>query len=189
MSECNSCNSNQNFTLRSDTLIKSTDKDLSNFLASKDFELYSRNFSALIIDGEQRLLTYNNTTIQVLRLPTILDSGEKQIIYAFYKLNSTEYFTFVINSKGDFTNILNMSGDWNLWNVDKTKLVFGTFDKSAWVSLAIGTGLSTNNRSIAGCILRMLLDLGPGGALACGLDIELCLLAFGIDCAWKQLIN
>jgi hypothetical protein len=191
MNECNCITSNSylNFSLRSNTPIKNIDKDLSNFLDSNDFDNYSKNFNATIIEGEQRLLTYNNTTIQVLWLPTILEDGEKQILYTFYNLNSTEYFTFILNSLGDFSNLLDMSVDWNLWNVDKTILVTATFAKSTWVTLAMGNGLSNYDRSIAGCITRTLLNMGPGSSLACALDPEMCILAIGIDCAYHHLMN
>ncbi|MCZ2278184.1 MAG: hypothetical protein LC117_09680 [Bacteroidia bacterium] len=191
MSDCNcsSCNPCHNFSTRSNTAVTSSDKDLSNFLASEDYAAYTANFSAGIIKGEERLLTFNNTTLQALWLPTIMSDGEKQVLFTYYKLGTTDYLTFVVNSRGDFTNLLDMSGTWNLWFPDKTSILTATFAKSAWTSETVSsTGVTPEQRSIVDCIIQTVNSLGLGSAIACAFDPEACLLAIAIDCAWEHLI-
>ena len=184
--KCNSCSSS-NFSQRSETIISNEDRDLSEFLLSQDYKTFSENFTSSIIDGEQRLVTFNNTTIQGLWLPTILESGEKQALFTYYKMGTNPYLTFVANSKGDFKNLLDMSGAWDLFLPDSSTLLTCTFEHSEWTSISYGK--VAGKRSIARCMYETVRDMGLGTAITCAADIEMCLLAVGIDCAYEHLVN
>ena len=80
---CN-CNSNSisiyscKYPQRSDMAVDDTDKDLANFIASTDYTTYLERFGRTPLAGRKRLLTYNNTTVQALWLPTINNADEKE---------------------------------------------------------------------------------------------------------------
>jgi hypothetical protein len=63
-----------------------------------------------------------------------------------------------------------------------------TFENSTWSSISYGPA-AKKQRSIARCIYETVRDMGLGTAIACAADVEACLLAIGIDCAWEHLIN
>lgn len=187
---CN-CNSNPSysckFTQRSNTSVDNTDKDLTNFLASEDFAIYTSNFASAPIAGQQRLITFNNTTIQALWLPTINSAGEKQVLFAFYKLGTTNYLTYVANTRGELTNLLDMNGEWNLFYPTNRVAITGAFTRSAWNVLSFGPDISPSDLPFLTCFNNQLSSMGPAGTIACGIDLEVCLLLIAIDCAIAAL--
>ena len=148
--------------------------------------MFTENFKSSIIEGEELLVTFNNTTIQALWLPTILDNGEKQTLFTYYKTNTETYLTFVANSKGNFTNLLDMFGEWDLFLPDGSALLNCSFENSSWNSISYGLA-AKKKRSIARCMYETIRDMGIGSSIACAADLEVCLLAIGIDCAWEHL--
>jgi hypothetical protein len=121
LSQLNSCKYSQ----RSNTAIDDSDKDLSNFLASTDYSIYFENFGITPLNGGKRLVTYNNTIVQALWLPTINESGRKQVLFTFYKLGTTQYLTYVAESSGELSNLLDMNGEWTLLTINKEVAITG----------------------------------------------------------------
>lgn len=184
----------RNFTFRSNTSVNSSDKEMSNFLGSADYKAYKVNFpKAPIMTGHERLVTFNNTTIQALWLPAISTDKEKQVLFTLYKLGQTNYLTFVVNSKGSLSNRIDMSGTFNWMLTNKAALITGTFSKNQWNTLSVAnigtTGVPAElpNGGIIGCIGDTISNMGLGTAIACVFDIEACILVIAIDCAWSAL--
>jgi hypothetical protein len=184
----------RNFTFRSNTPVNNTDKDLSNFLASADFATYNTNYpNQPILVGQERLVTFNNSTIQALWLTAVDTDTEKQVLFTFYELGKTNYLTFVINSSGTLGNLIDMQGTFNWTLPNKAVFINGTFTASKWDTLskcktgAVGIPNELVNGGIVDCIIGELNDMGLGAWIACCFDPEVCLLAISIDCAWRAL--
>ena len=135
------------------------------------------------------MVTFNNTTLQALWLPTIMDSGVTQVLFTYYKLDTKNYSTFVVDSRGLIDNIINMSGEWNLFWPDHSVAISGEFSKNEWDTLILGTTAKGLKRSLITCMRQTIRSLGVASLAGCILDVEACLLTIAIDCEWEEFTS
>ena len=189
---CN-CNSNSNsiysckYPQRSDMAVDDTDKDLANFIASTDYTTYLERFGRTPLAGRKRLLTYNNTTVQALWLPTINNADEKEVLFTFYRLGTTKYLSWVANTRGELSNLLDMNGEWKLLTVNNDVAITGLYTESKWNSFSFSPDINPSDLPFLTCMNQMLSSMGAGSMVVCSIDLELCLLGLAIDCAIQSL--
>lgn len=155
--------------------VDDTDKDLANFIASTDYTTYLERFGRTPLAGRKRLLTYNNTTVQALWLPTINNADEKEVLFTFYRLGTTKYLSWVANTRGELSNLLDMNGEWKLLTVNNDVAITGLYTESKWNSLSFSPDINPSDLPFLTCMNHPQVTMArPPGTPGSPSDLHPC---------------
>ena len=169
------------------------DIDLSHYFDSQDYIDYNANFSGYPLNTSlAQRITFNHTTIQMLRLTSsVFSNAERQYVLVYYHLGKTDFKSIVVNGKGTLLNSVNLNGDFSLKTVGNVSFLgakFTTSNFTDWVPVLPGVaGIPTTYYTWIGCVRQHFVDQGLGGWIATAFDPVAMFLAYGIDCAAASL--
>ena len=160
--------------VRSIQFLTNTAEIIEQFIASSDYIEYTKHTDYRILDGCV-LVTANNSTRQVLALPTKLSATETEVIVVVYDLGKNNWHSSVVNRNGSFSDMCALNYTALVKMVNTTQILKVVYNGSAFSPSTLITSFTFSDPNTISPPFRAWWDCMSGHIMSASFWIGIAL--------------